>query len=159
MKSLIPENIISFIEENKKKPNFRSNLIEVLHMLQEHFGYLEENVLKEISYLMNIPLADITGVVSFYHYFRVKKKGKYVICVCLGTACHVKGADLLLKKLKDELKIEVGETTEDGIFSLETARCLGTCALAPVIKIENDIYSNVKVEEIGEILKKYYKEK
>ena len=147
--------MVTFIEECMKKENSDSNLIAVLHMIQDEFGYLEENKLRAVSHLMNIPIAKITGVASFYHYFKLKKVGKYIISVCLGTACHVKGADKILEKLKEELNIGLGETTKDGLFTLEAARCFGACALAPIVKIGDDIYPRVSEEEILKILEKY----
>jgi NADH:ubiquinone oxidoreductase subunit E len=154
-KKELSKDIVSFIEKCMKGENSESNLIAVLHMIQDEFGYLEEDKLRAVSHLMNIPIAKITGVASFYHYFKLKKVGKYIISVCLGTACHVKGADKLLEKLKEELNIELGETTEDGLFTLEAARCFGACALAPIVKVGDDVYPRVSEDEVLKILEKY----
>ena len=104
---------------------------------------------------MQIPFAEVYGVVTFYARFSLKPKGKYNICVCQGTACYVKGAERLLAKVKAELGIEVGETTEDGKFSLEPTRCIGACGLAPVFTINGEVYGKATVETIGKILKEY----
>ena len=156
-KEELGEKIVSFIEKCLKQENSESRLIDVLHMLQDEYGYLEEDKMRAVSYLMNIPAARISGVASFYHYFKLKKVGKYTISVCLGTACHVKGADKILKKIEEELSIKIGETTKDGLFNLEAARCFGACALAPVIKIGEDFYPRVTPDQVRGILDKYSK--
>lgn len=156
-KKELPENILAFIENCKTKPHSESYIIDVLHMIQDHFGYLAKEKIEAVAQLMQIPAAKISGLASFYHLFRLKKRGKYIISICLGTACHVKGADKIAKKLKEELGIEFGETTNDGLFTLEEARCLGMCALAPVLKIEDEIYAEVTVDKISAILEKYLK--
>ena len=125
-------------------------------MLQDEFGYISQDKIQAISYLMNIPAAKVFGVVSFYHYFNLKPSGKYVIHVCLGTACHVKGADKIVQKIKEELGIKLGETTKDGLFTLVSSRCFGTCALAPILKIGEDIYPRVISNQIPKILEKYF---
>ena len=110
-----------------------SQLIAVLHKVQAEFGYLAEAHLDAVAQLLQVPAAKVAGVASFYHYFRLSPRGKFIINVCLGTACYVKGADRVAQKLMDELGIAFGETSTDGIFTLEAARCLGTCGLAPVL--------------------------
>lgn len=150
------KKIMDFIDKKRKEENKQSNLIEILHMIQKEYGYLPEKKLEALSYLMEIPLSKITGVASFYHFFNLKKMGKYIISVCLGTACHVKGADKILQKLQAELGIKIGETTKDGLFTLQQSRCLGACALAPIIKINDKIYSKVTADDIAKILEKYF---
>lgn len=130
-------------------------LIPVLHKAQELYGYLPVEALKEISQGLNISMAEIYGVVTFYKHFSLKPKGEYRIQVCLGTACYVRGAGEILEKFKEALKIEVGECTEDGKFSLSDTRCLGACGLAPVVMINDDVYGKVKTNEIEKILEKY----
>ncbi|KPK31980.1 MAG: hypothetical protein AMS24_05185 [Chlamydiae bacterium SM23_39] len=152
----LPSDIIEFIESIKNEKNSESNLIEVLHMIQNKYGYLSEENLTKVSYLMNIPLAKITGVATFYHYFKLKPIGKYVINICMGTACHIKKSDILAEKLKEELGIDFGETTKDGLFTLMQSRCFGACALAPIIKIGKDVYSSVTVDQIPKILESYF---
>jgi NADH-quinone oxidoreductase E subunit len=154
-RSELPDNVNEFIDECLKKPHPHSYLIDVLHMLQDKFGYLDNKKLEAVAQLLQIPAAKVSGVASFYHFFRLKPRGKYVISVCLGTACHVKGADKVVEKIEEELGIKVGETTKDGLFTLEEARCLGMCALAPVLKIEEDIHAQVTPDQVPAILERY----
>ena len=130
-------------------------LIPVLQTLQDIFGYLPETALKRAGVLLKIPYSEVTGVVSFYKYFSIVPRGKYLIRVCLGTSCYVRGGREVLESLKDNLKIEIDETTEDGLFSLKVGRCFGACGLAPVIMINDDIYQRVKPARIDEILQTY----
>ncbi len=140
------------IEENK---NVRGSLIKVLHEAQLIYGYLPIEVQKVISEGLNIPLAEIYGVVTFYAQFSLKPKGKYNISVCLGTACYVKGAGLLLDELKKLLGVDVGDCTPDGKFSLEACRCIGACGLAPVLTINEDVHGRLVPDDIAGILAKY----
>lgn len=140
------------IEENKDK---QGSLIKVLHEAQLIYGYLPIEVQKIIAEGMNIPLAEVYGVVTFYAQFSLKPKGEYKISVCLGTACYVKGADLILDKFKEELNVQVGDCTEDGKFSLDACRCIGACGLAPVITINNDVYGRLVPDDVSGILAKY----
>ncbi len=158
-KKELPQEVLSFIASTKKEAHPESQLIAVLQKTQQHFGYLTSAQLDAIAQVMQIPTAKVTGVATFYHLFRLKSIGKFVISVCTGTACHVRGADNVSKKLKDELGIDFGETTNDGLFTLDATRCLGMCALAPVIKIGEDVYSQVTPEQIPAILKKYFEKK
>ncbi len=130
-------------------------LIPVLHEAQEIYGYLPLSVQKKISEELNVSLAEIYGVVTFYTQFSLNPKGKYRISVCLGTACYVKGAAAIIDKLKEKLGIDVGECTEDGKFSLDACRCVGACGLAPVMMINDDVYGRLVPDEIEGILKKY----
>ena len=106
---------------------------------------------------MQVPAAKVAGVAGFYHFFRLKPRGRYVINVCLGTACYVKGADRVAQKIIDELGITWGETSKDGVFSLEAARCLGTCGLAPVVMIDNQIHGDVTPDQVPALLERYLK--
>lgn len=133
----------------------RSNLIQILNGVQEHYGYIPKDTIIYISKKLNIPTSEIYGVVTFYSRFSLKPKGKYNICVCQGTACHVKGGEKILEKVKSELGIEVGETTLDGKFSLEPTRCLGACGLAPVFTINDKVYGNATVDLVQKVLKEY----
>lgn len=139
---------------NKHKDT-RGALIPVLHEAQELYGYLPIEVQKIISEGLNISLAEIYGVVTFYTQFSLKPKGKYKISVCMGTACYVKGSGLILDKLKEKLGIHVGDCTEDMKFSLDACRCIGACGLAPVIMINDDVYGRLTADEIEGILEKY----
>lgn len=140
------------IAENKDK---QGSLIKVLHEAQLVYGYLPIEVQKTIAEGMNIPLAEVYGVATFYAQFSLKPKGEYKISVCLGTACYVKGADLVLDKLKSSLGLEVGDCTEDRKFSLDACRCIGACGLAPVITINDDVYGRLVPDDVPGILEKY----
>lgn len=154
-KKQLGEKIVSFIEERLKDEHPESQLIAVLHRVQEECGYLSKENLESVAQLMQIPAAKVSGVASFYHYFRLKPSGKLIISVCTGTACHVKGADKVISKLKEELQIEFGQTSKDGLFTLQETRCLGACALAPVMKVGDSIHPQVTPEQIPAILAGY----
>lgn len=130
-------------------------LIPVLQMAQTIFGYLPEPVLKRIARIFGKPLSEVTGVVTFYSFFNTVPRGRHMIRVCLGTACYVRGGKQVLAALREELGIDVGETTSDRTFSLDVGRCFGACGLAPVIMIDNDVHQRVKVSRLGELLQKY----
>jgi NADH:ubiquinone oxidoreductase subunit E len=104
-----------------------------------------------------VPAAKVAGVASFYHFFRLKPRGKFMINVCLGTACYVKGAERVAQKLMEELGIHWGETSKDGVFTLEASRCLGTCGLAPVVMVNNEVHGEVTADQVPMILEKYIK--
>ena len=154
-RKIFPEDILRFIDKCLEEEKPASQLIAVLHKVQNHFGYLSPKVMDAVAYLMQIPAAKVSGVASFYHYFRLKPCGKIVISICLGTACYVKGAEALLDKFKEELGIEEGETTSDGLFTLEIARCLGACALAPVVKIGDDVHSQMTPDQVPAVIEHY----
>jgi len=116
-----------FDELFSKYTNEKDNLIQILNEVQEHFGYIPKTAQMEISKYLDMPLAEIYGVITFYARFTLEPKGKYNIAVCLGTACFVKGSEAVLEKAKEILKIDVGQTTEDGKFSIEATRCIGAC--------------------------------
>ncbi len=140
------------IEEHK---DMAGALIPVLHEAQEIFGYLPMAVQKQISEGLNISLAEIYGVVTFYSEFTTEPKGKYQVNVCLGTACYVKGASDILDQFKKQLKIDVGQTTSDNKFSMNACRCVGACGLAPVVTINEDVYGKLEADDVKEILEKY----
>ena len=135
--------------------NKHGELINILHRTQEHLGYLPEAVQNEIALNLDMPLAKVYGVVSFYSFFTMTPKGKYPISVCLGTACFVRGAEEIVETLEEELKIKVGQVTEDGKFSLDCLRCIGACGLAPVILIGDDVHGRLTPDMIKGILKQY----
>lgn len=139
----------------EKYKDSKGALIPVLHEVQEVYGYLPIEVQKKISEALNVPLSEIYGVVTFYTQFSLNPKGKYKISVCMGTACYVKGAGQILDKFKELLGLEVGECSEDGMFSLEPCRCIGACGLAPVITINEDVYGKLVPDDVEGILKKY----
>ncbi|HWR61403.1 MAG TPA: NADH-quinone oxidoreductase subunit NuoE [Clostridia bacterium] len=135
--------------------NVQGGLMPVLHETQELFGYIPEEAQKRISEFLNIPLAEIYGVATFYSRFTLNPRGEYTISVCLGTACYVKNAQGVLDRLKEELKIAAGETTADGKFTLEATRCLGCCGLAPVMMINDEVFGKLVPDDIPDILKKF----
>ena len=135
--------------------NKPGELINVLHKAQGHFGYLPAEVQEYIAECLQIPVAKVYGVVSFYSFFTMTPKGEYPINVCLGTACYVRGAEKVLDALKNELKIEVGQVTPDGKFSLNCLRCVGACGLAPVMSIGGKTYGRMTPEKVKEVLAEY----
>ncbi|MGD9126018.1 MAG: NADH-quinone oxidoreductase subunit NuoE [Planctomycetia bacterium] len=151
---LAPE-ICDYIEKCKQDSHPAGQLIAVLHRVQAKYGYLDRKHLDAVGQLLGVPTAKVSGVASFYHFFRLNPTGKHVISLCLGTACYVKGADLIAQRLTEELGITFGETSTDGMFSLEGTRCLGTCGLAPVMTIGEDVHANVTPEQIPVILNEY----
>lgn len=154
-KAVLTEPIARYIQECRGGPQPASQLISVLHKVQAHFGYLGEEHLDAVAQLLQVPAAKVAGVASFYHFFRLQPRGQFLISVCLGTACYVKGADAVAKRLEEELGIKFGETSKDGVFSLEAARCLGTCGLAPVVMVGDTVHGQVTPDQVPVILKKY----
>lgn len=130
----------------------KDNLIQMLNEVQEHYGYIPEKAQRELSEFLNVPMAEIYGVITFYSRFTLKPKGKYNISVCLGTACYVKGSQRIMDRLKERLKIEPGETTKDGLFSIEETRCVGACGLAPVFTVNGEVYGKATVKKLDEVL-------
>jgi len=130
-------------------------LIPVLHQAQEVYGYLPIEVQQIIAEGLNIPMAEVYGVVTFYTQFSTNPKGKYKVAVCLGTACYVKGSQDLVDRISQRLGIGVGECTPDGKFSLDATRCIGACGLAPVLTVNDDVYGRLVVDDIDGILDKY----
>lgn len=135
-----------------------SSLITILHMVQDTYGYIPQEAQYLIARELRIPTSRVYGVVSFYSYFTQIPKGKYQISVCLGTACYVKGAQAVLEAFEEELKIKHGQTTEDLMFSIAQTRCLGDCAAAPVIMINDEIIPKVTADEVPAIIAKYREE-
>lgn len=140
------------IKEYRDKPGA---LIPILQMAQAIFGYLPESALKRISLGLGKSYSEVAGVVGFYSFFSTVPRGKHMIRVCLGTACYVRGGKQVLEALKNKLKIDVGDTTEDRMFSLDVARCFGACGLAPAIMIDNDVHQRVKPARVQAILDQY----
>ena len=146
------EEMNSILEKYSKD---KSNLIQILNEVQENYGYIPKYSQISISEYLDIPLAEIYGVITFYARFTLKPKGKYNIAVCLGTACFVKGSEKVLDKAKEILKIDVGETTEDGKFSLEATRCIGACGLAPVFTVNGEVYGRATPELLEKVIDEY----
>lgn len=147
------ERLRAVIEERKTTQN---PLIEVLRSAQEIFGYLPVEVQEFIAQEMDIPISKIYGVVTFYNFFTMKPRGKYVINICLGTACFVKGASRVVANLEEMLGIKMGETTPDKLFTLSAIRCVGACSLAPVLVIGEDTFGRLETKaQLIEIIRKY----
>ena len=146
----------SLLENTIKDFEYREdNLIQILHMAQAIFGYLPTELQTFIAKKMDISLSHVSGVVTFYSFFSTQPKGKYKIQICLGTACYVRGGKKIVDALKDELGIDIAETTPDKKFSLEVMRCIGACGLAPAISINDKVYKRVNPNKIREILNEY----
>lgn len=148
------KEILNFKIDLINKRHQHGSLIPLLQSAQDSYGYIPEKVIYYISELVKIPASEIYGVITFYAQFRLKPLGKNLIRICEGTACHVNGAKTVLSVLNDELGITVGETTEDGLFTLQSVACLGCCSLAPVMMINNETYGNLTTEKIKKTIKK-----
>jgi len=146
------EKVDQIIEKWNSDPDF---VIEMIQDIQDEFRYIPREALEEITLRTKVPLARLYHIVTFYKSFSLTPRGEYEIQVCIGTACHVKGAPLILDSFMRELAIQIGETTSDGLFSLEGVRCLGCCSLAPVITIGDNLYGDVKVADVPILLAKY----
>ncbi|WP_432665933.1 NAD(P)H-dependent oxidoreductase subunit E [Wukongibacter baidiensis] len=140
------------IEANKGR---KGALMPVLNEAQNIFGAVPLEVQKTISKALNIPVAEIYGVVTFYSQFSLEPKGDYVIGVCLGTACYVKGAQAIIDRISRDIDVEVGGTSPDGKYTLEATRCIGACGLAPVLTVNEDVYGKLVEADVPDILKKY----
>lgn len=141
-----------YIDKNDLKEN---DLISVLHKAQELFGYLGEEVQLFVSQKLEVPVSKVYGVITFYSFFTTEPKGKYVVNVCAGTACFVRGAGEIIEEFKKSLNIEVGETTEDGLFTLDTLRCVGACGLAPVVMVNNRVYGHFTKKNVEEVINEH----
>ncbi|OHD33772.1 MAG: NADH dehydrogenase [Spirochaetes bacterium GWC2_52_13] len=146
------QGLIAFIEEWKDKPG---NLIMILHKVQEEFGFVSRDSADTVAQMLDIPLATIYGVLSFYHFFKMTKPGEHNIQVCLGTACYLKGGETLIEELTGLLGIEIGAVTEDGKFSLEGVRCVGCCGLAPVMTVGGEVFGKVTKDQLPGIIAKF----
>jgi len=147
------ERIAAVIAKYEAKP---SNLIMILHAAQGIYGYLSYDVQKFIADKLDMPVAEVSGVVSFYSFFSTKPKGEHTIMVCMGTACYVRGGKKLVDAIQKRLNVEIDGTTEDGKFTLSRARCIGACGLAPAMMIDNTVHKSVNPNKIESILSKYY---
>ncbi|MBL0716351.1 MAG: NAD(P)H-dependent oxidoreductase subunit E [Desulfosarcina sp.] len=136
-------------------PEVKGNLIGILHEVQNHFHYLPEEELRYVSKKTGIPITQIYSIAHFYNRFSLKPKGKHEVCVCSGTACHVKGAEILINEMERVLHINPGESTDDMTFCLEEVRCIGACSLAPVVVVNEDTHGKVTPKQISKILSGY----
>lgn len=148
----LPQEICDFIDACLTREHPESYLIAVLHKLQQRYGYLSVEHMNEVAQRLHVPTSFVSGVATFYHFFRLQPRGKFSISVCLGTACFVKGADQILDAFRSELGVDLAETTSDGLFSLDCTRCLGVCGLAPVVTINDRVFSQVTPQQVPELL-------
>lgn len=146
------DEIANIIDLYKDK---EGSLIQILHLAQEINGYLPLELQKFIAQSLDKPLSEVSGVITFYSFFSTKPRGKHTIRVCLGTACYVRGGKKLVERLQDLLNVQLGETTQDGKFTFEIARCIGACGLAPAMMIDDVVYKQVNVNKLESILSKY----
>ena len=153
LQKLTPE-LKAFVAEWKSKPG---NLIMVLHRVQQSFGYIPREVAFEVVDLLDVPLAKIYGVITFYNFFKLKKPGRNQIQVCMGTACYLKGGEDIIQEIQGILGVGLNTVTPDGEFSVEAVRCLGCCGLAPVMVINGEVYGKVKTEDLPGIIAKFRK--
>jgi NADH-quinone oxidoreductase subunit E len=149
------KEILNFKVDLINKRHQHGSLIPLLQSAQDSYGYIPEKIIYYISELVGIPPAEIYGVITFYAQFRLKPLGKNIIRICEGTACHVNGAKTVLSVLQDEVGITVGETSDDGIFSLVSVACLGCCSLAPVIMINDETFGNLDQTKIKKAISKF----
>jgi len=133
----------------------RGFLIPILQEVQEFYGYISRDALDEIASFTKVPPGEIYGVASFYAQFRFDKPGKHTVQVCLGTACHVRGSERILDLLEHQLGIKSGDTTPDGLFSLERTACFGCCALAPVVRVDKDVHGRMSSTKAHKLLRQY----
>ena len=146
------QELAKYIEELDYKP---TELIAILHRAQHLFGYLPREVQEFIADKLNINVSKVYGVVTFYSFFTMEKKGKYVINICMGTACYVKGSQQILDKFSEILGIGAGETTKDGLFTIDALRCIGACGIAPAVSINGKVYPKLTVDKVAAIVDEY----
>ena len=141
-----------FIQQWKDRPG---NLIMVLHKVQEEYRYIPRQVAFKVAELLDVPLAKIYGVITFYHLFRLKQPGRHRVAVCMGTACYLKGGEDIIREFEDLVGVGVNSVSSDGEFSLEVVRCIGCCGLAPVLTVDGEVFGRVKKGQLAEILAKF----
>ena len=146
------KQIIEIISRYKDE---KTPLMMILSDIQKEFGYIPLEVQELVSEQIGVPVAEIYGVVTFYSFFSLTPKGKYVVGVCLGTACYVKGSQQVLDKFSELLNIKAGETSEDGLFTLDALRCIGACGIAPALTINGKVYPKVAVADVAKIVEEY----
>lgn len=146
------ESVNAFVRKHK---NQKKALIAILQDIQAEYKYLPREALQQVSRSLGVPLIDVIGVATFYRAFSLKPRGRHVITVCLGTACHVRGGPKILEEFERRLGIAAGDTTGDGIFTLETVACLGCCAIGPVVVIDGDYHAQTSIRKAEAIIKQY----
>lgn len=152
----VDEKLVKIAQKYQK---VEGGIIGALHEVQDNYGYISTPAQKYLSETLQVPMAEIYGIITFYSRFTLTPKGKYNVQVCMGTACYVKGAEKVLEKFKSELGIEEGATTDDGTFSLEAVRCIGACGLAPAIVVNSEVYGKMDESKVTEVLTKYREKK
>ena len=146
------------IENILNKYNYRkARIIQILNEIQRTYNYLPKDALEYLSRRLRLPLSNIYSIATFYSAFSLKPRGKHLVTVCMGTACHVRGAPAVLSRLEERLKIRTGSTTEDNQFTLKTVNCLGACALAPIVVIDEEYHGQTTVNRVDKLLDKYEK--
>ena len=148
----LSEGILEFINEWRTKPG---NLIMILHRVQQEYGYVPREIALSLAKELDVPLAKIYGVATFYHFFKLQQPGRNKISVCMGTACYLKGGEDLIQELENLLGIGVNAVTDDGEFSVEAVRCVGCCGLAPVLTVNGEVYGKVTKAKLPEIIAKH----
>lgn len=148
----LPDELVSFVDEWRERPG---NLIMILHRMQQIYGYIPRDEALELARVMDIPLARIYGVITFYHYFKLEKPGRNRIQVCMGTACYLKGGQDLIDEIENLIGIGVNETSDDMEFSMESVRCVGCCGLAPVVMVNEEVYGKLKKTGVAEMIAKH----
>lgn len=152
------KNLKAINEIIEKRKNMETPLMMILSDIQHKYGYIDLEVQQIVANALNIPVSEVYGVVTFYSYFSLQPKGKYVIGICFGTACYVKGSQSLLDAFSNRLGIKDGETTEDGLFTIDILRCIGACGLAPVVSVNGKIYPHVAIKDVDKIIEDCKKE-
>ena len=148
----VDSKVVDIVDKYK---NVQGSIIPALHEVQDIYGYIPESIQKYLSKELDISMSEIYGIITFYSRFSLMPKGKFNIQVCTGTACYVKGSDDIINEFKKILNVEEGQTTKDGMFSLEAVRCLGTCSLAPVFVVNEDVYGKSNKDMVQGIIDKY----
>jgi NADH-quinone oxidoreductase subunit E len=155
MKQNIGAVNIAPLLERYPREHGQGALMALLQDIQEEHGYLPEAALEEVSAHLGVPISHVYGVVSFYAQFSLTPRGKHIVRMCMGTACHIRGGHMVLDEIRNTLELKDGQTTEDGLFTLEVVRCLGTCFLAPVMMIDSKYYGKLTPAKVRKIFKNY----
>ena len=153
--NITEEQRAELLQEIKKHLKLPGPLMPILHEAQRIFGCIPVEVQKIVSQETGVPVAEINGVVTFYSSFTIEPKGEHIVGVCLGTPCYVRGAQTILDAVKDDLGVDVGQTTKDGYYTLEAIRCIGTCGMAPVMSMDEDVYGEIDVTKAKKLIKEY----
>lgn len=146
------EKVDKMIKRRKDQPGA---LVAILQDIQEVYNYLPQEALQAVAEKMEISLVDVCGTATFYKAFSLTPRGKHLVTVCMGTACHVRGGPWIVEELERKLDICPGQTSEDGLFTLETVNCLGACALGPIMVVDGEYFGHMTIQKVGEILPKY----